>query len=332
MADRSHSDARPSPSFQEGARWIGYAAGGAFQNIVMNGLLPRHCAYVVDQFFEGKSFEGIPVKRPDQLLQEDRDSAFILFTMSSKLFQELRAGLVELGFRKEKIVYYGDVFLEGMADRLQSFGLNIKPSHYEFVQTANALLGIDNHSSAMGSAILLSMHAQTRDLSGGLVELGVFRGGNAFSVCLANMFQGDSRTYYLIDGFEGFPELSAHDPSASAGMFRDTSFEDIKETFGHFPRAQVMKGYVPKILSDLPEQNYSVVYYDCDLHDPAEASLNYFWPRLLVGGYILIHDYLPKLNGFDGVRVAVDAFLKGRSDFEHTTVPETTHLILRKSS
>ncbi|MBO6688641.1 MAG: class I SAM-dependent methyltransferase [Henriciella sp.] len=321
---------RPNPF--AGDRWIGYAAGGAFQNIVLNGILPDNCAFVVDQYFEGDAFETIPVKRPEALESEDRETPIILFTMSSKLFSTLREMLIDRGFKKDKIHYYGDVFFPLMRERIGEFGLQMSADHYEFIKNTNALLGIDNHSSAMGSALLLSMQESTDSIGGAFVELGVFRGGNAFSVCLANTLLGEKRPYYLIDSFEGFPELSAHDPSASAGMFKDTSYDDIRTTFGHFPSATVMKGYVPEILTDLPEQRYAVVYYDCDLHDPARDSLEYFWPKLVVNGYVLIHDYLPKLNGFDGVRLAVDEFLKGRSDFVQMTVPETTHLILKKIS
>lgn len=113
-------------------------------------------------------------------------------------------------------------------------------------------------------------------------------------------------------------------------MFRDTSYADIVASFGRFPAARVLRGVVPEILQRLDEPRWGLVYYDCDLHDPARATLDYFWPRLAGGGYVLIHDYLPKLGGFDGVRVAVDAFLDGRRDFDRFEVPETTHLILRR--
>ena len=321
---------RPDPF--NGNRWIGYAAGGAFQNIVLDDFLPDNCAYVVDQFFEGDAFKAIPVKRPEALEDEDRSTPIILFTMSSRLFGELRQALIDRGFEADNIHYYGDVFFPSMRERINEFGLDMNPDQYEFIKKTNALLGIDNHSSAMGSALLLAMQNATRDLGGAFVELGVFRGGNAFAVSLANTLLGEQRPYYMIDSFEGFPELSEHDPSASAGMFKDTSYEDLKATFSHFPSGHLMKGYVPAALSELSEPSYSVIYYDCDLHDPALASLEYFWPKLVTGGYFLIHDYLPKLNGFDGVRVAVDGFLEGRSDFESMSVPETTHLVLRKTA
>lgn len=314
-----------------GARYVGYGAGGAFQNIVLHGLLPENCAYVVDRDFRGDAFEGVPVRRPEALGQEDRETPFVLFTMSSRLYSELRSTLINRGFSGENIHYYGDIFLDTLRNRVKGFGLDVDTAHYAFVQTVNALLGIDNHSSSMGTALLLAMQAQTRASRGAMVELGVFRGGNALAACLANMLLGDTRPYYLIDSFEGFPQLSVHDPAASATMFRNTSYEEIVAAFAHFPRAHVIKGYVPEILSDLPDQRYSVVYYDCDLHDPAQASLLYFWPRLEPGGYVLIHDYLPKRDGFDGVRLAVDAFLDGRRDFEMLAIPETTHLILRKT-
>jgi len=332
MQVESNINALERPNPFGGQRWVGYAAGGAFQNIVLSDNLPDNCAYVVDQFFEGDAFKSIEVKRPEALDDEDRATPIILFTMSSRLFGELKTALIERGFKADNIHYYGDVFFPSMRERILEFGLDMSPDQYEFIKKTNALLGIDNHSSAMGSALLLAMQKSTQDLGGAFVELGVFRGGNAFAVSLANTLLGEQRPYYMIDSFEGFPELSEHDPSASAGMFKDTSYEDLKTTFGHFPSGHLMKGYVPNAFSELSEPTYSVVYYDCDLHDPALASLDYFWPKLVIGGYFLIHDYLPKLNGFDGVRVAVDGFLEGRSDFVSTPVPETTHLILRKTA
>lgn len=97
-----------------------------------------------------------------------------------------------------------------------------------------------------------------------------------------------------------------------------------------FPAPGSCAATCPRVLGELDEPRYSFVYYDCDLHDPARATLDYFWPRLVAGGYVLIHDYLPKKDGFDGVRLAVDGFLDGRTDFDRFEVPETTHLILRK--
>jgi hypothetical protein len=315
-----------------GERYIAYAAGGAFQNIVLSRLLPGGCAYVVDRDFAGDAFAGIEVRRPDALDGEDRNVPIVLFTMSSSLFWELRGALVERGFAPERIFYYGDLFFDGLRQRLRGFGVELDRGHYDFVQTTTALLGIDNHSSSLGSALVLALLAATRDADGAAAELGVFRGGNALAVCLGNLLLGHRRRYYLIDSFAGFPELSEHDPAAAAGMFRDTSYEDIRATFSRFPSARVLRGNVPEILAELDEPSYSFVYYDCDLHDPARATLDYFWPRLATGGYVLIHDYLPKRDGFDGVRLAVDGFLDGRTDFDSFEVPETTHLILRKQA
>lgn len=332
MVTTAARESRATARLAPGERFVAYAAGGAFQNIVLSGLLPPGCAYVVDRDFAGDAFEGVEVRRPERLEGEDRTTPLVLFTMSSGLFWELRGALVERGFAPERILYYGDLFFDGLRRRLQGFGLELDRGHYEFVQATTALLGIDNHSSSLGTALVLALEAATRDDDGAAAELGVFRGGNALAVCMANLLLGHRRPYYLIDSFAGFPELSEHDPATAAGMFRDTSYADIRATFGRFPSARVLRGNVPEILDELDEPRYTVVYYDCDLHDPARATLDYFWPRLVDGGYVLIHDYLPKLDGFDGVRLAVDGFLDGRGDFDRFEVPETTHLILRKRS
>lgn len=312
-------------------RWVAYAAGGAFQNIVLHGLLPEGCAYAVDGHFEGDRFEGIPVHRPSRLDDEDLSSLpIVLFTMSSGLFWQLRGELIERGCAPANLHYYGDVFFDGLRERLRPHGIDLDPAHYRFVQSTTALLGIDNHSSSLGTALQLALQRAAAGLDGPIVELGVYRGGNALAVCLANQLLGDERRYYLVDSFEGFPELSEHDPEAAAGLFRDGSYADIVATFARFPPARVVRGFVPEVLAELPEDRFSVVYYDCDLHDPARGALEHCFPRLPPGGFVMIHDYLPKLGGFDGVRRAVDGFLDGRDDYEAIPIPETTHLVLRK--
>lgn len=64
----------------------------------------------------------------------------------------------------------------------------------------------------------------------------------------------------------------------------------------------VNKGLFPETLGDLDER-FSLVSLDCDLYSPIYAGLEYFYPRLNEGGYIIIHDY--NSVDFFGVREAI---------------------------
>jgi len=46
---------------------------------------------------------------------------------------------------------------------------------------------------------------------------------------------------------------------------------------------------------------------DADLDVPTAAGLDFFWPRMPPGGFVVVHDY----NAWPGARLAVDRFLDG---------------------
>src|SRR5439155_25332619 len=121
--------------------------GGAFQNVVLHGLLPFACDYAVDNFFEGTEFHGIPVRRPSALDGESReDTCLVLFAMSSAVYRLWRQSLIDAGFPERNILYYGDLFFEGLQRRLEGFGVRISRAHYEFAQRSSTVFPIDNHS------------------------------------------------------------------------------------------------------------------------------------------------------------------------------------------
>jgi hypothetical protein len=310
-------------------RYVAYGAGGAFQNIVRQGLLPFECAYAVDNNFGESAFLGIPVFKPERLRVESKnDLRVVLFTMSSTAYREIRRGLIADGFRSEDVIYYGDLFIDGLRERLSQTGIGVNPRHYAFARTVSEIFDVEDQSSALGTAVFLALtHAAP---SGAIVELGVYRGGNVLLTSLVGLIEGRRRPFYAIDSFEGFPELSRHDPTAARGMFRDVTYEEVTGMLASFPDVVVCRGFIPDVFRGLPDHAYSVVYYDCDLYQPALDTLAYFFPRVSPGGFMMFHDYLPKVDGFGGVRLAVEEFFGTETSIDRIEIPETTHLIVRK--
>ena len=78
-----------------------------------------------------------------------------------------------------------------------------------------------------------------------------------------------------------------------------------------FPNVEIVKGWIPDVLSTLAEQNYRFVHVDVDLYQPTLDSLGYFYPRMTVGGIIVIDDYGPwPGNQWPGCLKAVQEFSK----------------------
>ncbi len=47
----------------------------------------------------------------------------------------------------------------------------------------------------------------------------------------------------------------------------------------------------PETFEGLEERTFRFVHLDCDLYQPIKEGLEIFWPRLVEGGAVLVHDY-----------------------------------------
>lgn len=155
---------------------------------------------------------------------------------------------------------------------------------------------------------LLATEIENRRLPGAVAELGVYKG--AFAAEINRLFP--DRTLYLFDTFTGFSQtdvdMEKHVVShtrALAGDFSDTSTEQVRACLPWPERAVFCKGRFPDTLpEDLPPLAF--VSLDPDLYEPVMAGLRAFWPKLVPGGVILIHDY--NSTQFEGVGRAVRNF------------------------
>lgn len=144
-------------------------------------------------------------------------------------------------------------------------------------------------------------------LPGDLAELGVYQG--EFAARMSRCFP--DRTLYLFDTFEGFDarDVSVESQSgysrAVEGEFADTSVDLILSKMAAPERVVVRKGYFPETIPE-EETSFALVSLDADLYEPTLQGLRYFYPRLVSGGVILLHDY--RNARFSGVCAAVEAF------------------------
>lgn len=156
---------------------------------------------------------------------------------------------------------------------------------------------------------------------GNVAELGVYRGD--FAKIINEVFP--NRKLYLFDTFEGFPEsdwnyernhkLLKHE----GGKMNNTSVEYVLGKMLYPEQCIVKKGYFPETANGL-EDEFIFVNIDTDLYKPILAGLEYFWPRMIEGGYILIHDYFSLT--YTGAKKAVDEFAQ-RNGLGFTPIGDT---------
>lgn len=138
---------------------------------------------------------------------------------------------------------------------------------------------------------------------GAVAEVGVWRGET--SAFLHRLVP--ERRLYMFDTFSGFPTKDL--PAGGVDdRFRDTSVEAVRDRVGRSPNVVLKPGYVPDTLIDVAGETFAFVLLDLDLFEPTRASLDFFYPRLSPGGYLIVHDYNNDESDWACKR-AFDAFL-----------------------
>jgi hypothetical protein len=158
------------------------------------------------------------------------------------------------------------------------------------------------------SMVLNLKHVLSRT-SGSIAELGVYKGQSAALLSYyAEMF---GRALYLADTFQGFAEAQyQHEEEMSEGKqvaFKDTSLEAAQRVVGDYAGNRWIVGLFPDSVTDeMRRDQYAFVSIDCDIYEPILEGLKFFWPRMLPGGMIFIHDY--SSGHWPGATRAVDQF------------------------
>lgn len=142
-----------------------------------------------------------------------------------------------------------------------------------------------------------------RKISGNLAEVGVYQG--EFSKLFNRYFP--ERKLYLFDTFQGFASDRDDVKVEDRNNFRDTSVEVVLSKMVTPENCIVRKGYFPDTAEGIDDR-FALVSLDCDLYEPILAGLHYFWPRLVLGGYIFVHDF--GSYHYQGVKKAVYEFLQ----------------------
>ena len=166
-------------------------------------------------------------------------------------------------------------------------------------------------------------------IAGNVAELGVYKGNSAFLLSrYASMVESKC---YLMDTFEGFDsrDIRGTDSKVNVSHFQDTSLDGVKKLVGNEKNVVYLKGYFPESISDINIQGqFAFVHIDCDLEKPFTAALEYFYPRLCRGGFLVMHDYSSLC--WPGATEAVDAFFADKPEFIIPVPDKSGTCVVRK--
>src|SRR5215471_15703049 len=185
------------------------------------------------------------------------------------------------------LAYQPDRYTDNLLESEREFGLRKSGDLCAFYA--------GNRTNNCGDGVRFNFLSLTCDqlikegLRGAIAELGVYKGNTAF--LLAELARHFDTKAYLLDTYEGFPDEDMVGESEQVQKFSDTSLESVRSLVGE-KNVSFVKGRFPETLNAIPDtERFCLVHLDCDLYAPFSAGLQHFYPRLLPGGFLIMHDY-----------------------------------------
>lgn len=138
---------------------------------------------------------------------------------------------------------------------------------------------------------LWQISSRLKNNKAAILEVGVWRGGTAALLAMANDNNG---RVYLCDTFEGVAKAGEKDNRYTGGEHADTSIETVETLFNHqgISGYQILKGIFPDTNAELLEsQQFKICHIDVDVYESAKDIFNWVWPRMIIGGVVVFDDY-----------------------------------------
>ena len=140
------------------------------------------------------------------------------------------------------------------------------------------------------------------NIPGDFIETGVWRGGaTIFMRGMLKAYGITDRTVWVADSFQGLPHPSITGYKQDIGdkhyENKDLaiSLEQVKENFTRYNlldnKVQFLKGWFKDTLSVAPIQKLSILRLDGDMYSSTMDALIALYPKLSIGGYIIVDDY-----------------------------------------
>ncbi|TAM65977.1 TylF/MycF/NovP-related O-methyltransferase [Mycobacterium sp.] len=152
-----------------------------------------------------------------------------------------------------------------------------------------------------------------REIKGDIVECGVLFGGASMLIAKTLLSVGDtSRELWLYDSFRGFVGEQADDDITWYGDsikdrypdFGDIAQNNIASTGYPLDKLRLVEGDVEKTAANNENGDIALLRLDTDTYHSTKAELEYFYPKLVTGGILIIDDY----GHAFGARRAVDEY------------------------
>lgn len=162
--------------------------------------------------------------------------------------------------------------------------------------------------------ILRELASSVSNLEGEIAECGSYKGASAFFIAQTSK----EVPIHIFDAFEGLPTPGEFDRVITDEVAPwkvgdlNSSEHVLRENLSKFKNIQIHKGWIPDRFQEVADKRFRFVHIDVDLYEPTKDSLEFFYPRLVANGIVVLDDY-----GFlkcPGARKAADDFIKDKTE------------------
>lgn len=168
---------------------------------------------------------------------------------------------------------------------------------HDLPTTAHTMIGslrLDNIEKCMKSII-------ENKIPGDFVETGVWRGGSTILMRgILKAYNITDRTVWVCDSFQGLPPPNVEKYPADTGLNLHLqtelaiSLENVQNNFSRYDlldnQVRFLKGYFCNTLPTAPIKQISLLRLDGDLYESTMDALVNLYPKLSVGGFVIIDD------------------------------------------
>jgi O-methyltransferase len=165
------------------------------------------------------------------------------------------------------------------------------------------------------------------NIQGSIVECGVWKGGSMMAAALTLMDHGcNSKDLYLFDTYEGMSSATDNDVSITgvkaqielmttqrtedSKLWAYSPIEKVQNTLYStgYPKKHMhfVKGMVEETIPDKAPTQICLLRLDTDWYESTKHELLHLYPRLSVGGVLIVDDY----GHWKGARRAVDEYFE----------------------
>lgn len=178
-----------------------------------------------------------------------------------------------------------------------------------------------------------------RDVPGDLLEAGVWRGGACiFMRAILRAHGVTDRTVWLADSFAGLPPPRPSEYPLDEGLnlhvFPDlaVSLDRVRDNFARYGlldrQVRFLQGFFRDTMPDAPVGRLAVLRLDGDLYESTWQVLDSLYPRVSVGGYVIIDDY----GAIEACRAAVHDYRRQHGIRDAIVVSDNTVVYWQRSA